>query len=252
MNKITFFMLTKMFILVSGFFVCCSCNTLISDKKFKKELVLTFKNDSIEYTVFQNSLKVNSDNISQCEKFLEINNSQNGFEIHGADIADIFSIFHNINKNNIDLRNRKAIFYSIIYKGVVVEDIKKEIFQKLLEQRDLKISKNIFKDSVNLLIGEDSIKIDQFLNTNNKDEIKVFLSNDKYILINVNLLIFSNTLNDLYPNRFFHKEDNQKRYNLEIPLGKNEESIIIYLQEQYGIRIEKIQKEIQTYIIIDK
>jgi hypothetical protein len=238
-------------ILVCIFF-CFSCNTFNSDKKFNKKQVLTFKNDSIEYTVFENSLKVNSDNISQCEKFLEINNSQNGFEIHGADIADLFSIFHNINKNNIDLRNRKAIFYSILYKGVVVDHVKTEIFQKLLDQRELKISKNSFKDSVNLLIDEDSIKIDQFLNRNNKDEIKVLLSNDKYILINVNLRILSNTLNELYPNKFFYNGENQKRYNLEIPLGKNEESIIIYLQEKYGIRIEKIQKEIQTYVIIDK
>jgi len=245
-------MLTKIFFLVSAFFISFSCNTLISDRNLKNKQVLTFKNDSIEYNVFEKSLKVNSDNISQCEKFLEFETSQNGFEIHGADIADIFSIFYNINKNNIDLQNRKAIFYSIIYKGVVVDHVKKEIFQKLLDQRNLKISKNIVQDNVNLMNVEDSCKLDQYLNTKTEIKIKVLLSNDKYNLINVDLLIFSNTLNELYPNRFFYKGEKQKRYNLEIPLGKDEESIIIYLQEKYGIRIEKIQNEIQTYIIDDK
>lgn len=241
----------KIFFLMCVFLVFFSCKTKIPDRIVNDNQILSYKNDSIEYVVFENNSKLNSDSISQCGKFLEVENTKNGFEIYGADIADLYSIFYNINKNNIDLRNQTAISYTIIYKGIIDDNVRKDLFQKLLDKRGLIISNKQISNEVNLIEIENSTKLDLFKNSKSDQDIKVLLGNDKYELINVSFVIFSNTLNNLYPNKFIYEGENQKRYNLEIPLGKDEDTMIKYLKEKYDININKTQKTIQTYIISD-
>src|SRR5690606_15931581 len=59
----------------------------------KGNIVLDFQNDTLNYKVYENQSKINSDNIDQCEKFLEYKNSPKSIEIYGADIADLYAIF---------------------------------------------------------------------------------------------------------------------------------------------------------------
>ena len=79
MNK-SFFIQAKISILACSFiFISCSVN--LSNKKTNDKQLLSFKNDSIEYAVYELDTKLDSENNQQCNNFKEIYNKNDGFEI---------------------------------------------------------------------------------------------------------------------------------------------------------------------------
>ncbi|HHT51739.1 MAG: hypothetical protein PHR19_04390 [Bacteroidales bacterium] len=213
--------------------------------------VLAFKSDSIEYVVYELDRKKDSENNQQCYNFVEINNKRDGFEIYGANIADLFSFFFNVDKHNIYFEDKKRSFYSVIYKGKVESEIKKDIFQKLIDYKGLKIVKNTILADINSLEIEKSIKLSSYINPNSNEKISILLNDEKYIFSNVNLIIFVKKLNELYPGKFFYEGDSTKRYNLEIPVGLGYGEIIFYLKDKYDISINNIQREVLMYSLIE-
>ena len=134
--------------------------------------VLAFKSDSIEYVVYELDRKKDSENNQQCYNFVEINNKRDGFEIYGANIADLFSFFFNVDKHNIYFEDKKRSFYSVIYKGKVESEIKKDIFQKLIDYKGLKIVKNTILADINSLEIEKSIKLSSYINPNSNEKFQ--------------------------------------------------------------------------------
>ena len=250
MNK-TFFSHVTMYIWVLCFiFISCSGN--LSDKNPDGKELLSFQSDSIEYVVNELDTKLDSQGKPQCDKFKEMNYTQDGFEIYGAHIADLFSFFFNVDEQNINFDSEKNSFYSIVYKGRVDEQIKRDIFHKLLDIKGLKIVENQILVAMSRLEIENSTKLDSYIHSNENDKISIESDGKKYIFSNVNFIIFTKKINEIYPNKFIYEGDSEKRYNLELPIGLEYSEMIDYLKKQYDISLIEIQKEILIYSFVEK
>src|SRR5690606_40989897 len=92
----------------------------------------------------------------------------------------------------------------------------------------------------------------QVSNKNIEEKSDMRLTADNYELTNCNLTILATALNELYPNTFFYEGKDKTRYDLEIPLQKNINSIKIYLSKNYGINSVPITKSVNIYEIKDR
>lgn len=249
-----FFNLAKIVFLTTLLLVNFSCNTRSTEQKEPTgDIILDIKTDDFEYKIYENRSKINSHNIEQCEKFTEYNNSSDGFEIYGADVADVFSIFENINRDNISLNNKEAIFYTVIYSGKQNDSVKKEILDYILDKRNLQVSTKLSKINVYGLKIVDSEKIVKYISEKKLGESsRLLLTDDNYELTNASLKNLTTALNELYSNAFFYEGDDNKKYDLKIPLGENIDEMIDYLSENYGLDSNSSVRKTQIYIIEDK
>lgn len=243
--------LAKMICILSIVLASISCNTRNTEKTNNLgNIVLDFKNDSLAYKVYENHSKISSNNIDQCEKFLEYKNSPDSFEIYGGDIADLFAIFFDKKRNNVRLNNKAAVFYTIKYNGIQNDSVKKDIINYLLNKRELKVLETTEEvNAYEISIGRTDKIAKHISNKNIEEGGRYALTDDNYELTNVNLTILVNALNELYPNSFFTKNNDVTKYNLKVSLGKNIDSIITYLNNNYGIESNPGTKKIDIYHI---
>lgn len=246
--------LAKFVFLITIIIACISCNSKKTEKdEYTENIVLDVKADAFEYKVYENHAKVNSDNIDQCEKFFEFKSNAEGFEIYGADIADLYATFSKISRNNVDLKNKKAVFYTVIYKGKQSDSVKNEILNYLLDKRNLQVIEHFLEvNSLNITVGN-SDKIAKYISKDgSKENSTTVMTDDNYELTNTNLKTLAVVLNDLYPNTFFYKGNEERKYDFKIPLGRDVNAIIDYLKETYGIESSPSVENITSYEIINK
>lgn len=244
----------KMIVLFTIVLASISCNTKSSEKEgFTKNIVLEVQRDTYKYKVYENHSKVNSDDIEQCEKFFEYHNNLDGFEVYGADIADLFAVFLNISRKNVTLENKKAVFYTVLYNGEHNDSIKKEILNYLLDKRSLEVIEFSSEvDAFNLLVGDTDKLIKYRSNDNSGVSNKVSLKTDYYELTNANLKILETILNELYPNTFFYEGSDNTKYDFKIPLGLDTDAMIEYLIKTYGVDSQLSVITIKSYAVKDK
>ena len=253
MNK-KLFNLAKMICLLTMILASISCITRNTEKTdYPGNIVLDFKNDTLIYKVYENYSKINSDNIDQCEKFLEYKNSPESLEIYGADIADLYALFFNKNRDNVRLNNKVAVFYTVTYNGTQNDSVKEEIINYLLNKRDLQVSESTKEINAYKISIGNADKIAKYISKNNSEvNSRVILTDDNYELTNANLKILATVLNELYPNTFFYEGNEEMKCDLKIPLGQDINSIIDYLSENYGIDSNLSVGSIRAYEIKDK
>lgn len=247
--KIFYLGFTKFFLFSVVVSVSISCNNedLQKIKQSKDNILLQEKTKDFQYSIFEDRTKVDSYNVEQCEKYLSFKSSSNGFEVYGADIADLFSLFYNVNKSSIDLQNKDAIFYTINYTGLKSDSMRVEIMQKLLSLRKLEVKEgSVIKKVFNLN------EIDQDILDKHKTDSKensVNLNRKSYELRGVNLIILINTLNNLYSNSFALKITDQNFYNFQIPLQIDKVKMIEFLKLKYGIGFLEAKNKLIKYEI---
>lgn len=253
MNK-NLIILVKIIFQLAIILTSTSCNTSNNEKnEYTENIILDVKTDIYEYKVYENHSKVNSDNIDQCEKFFEYTSNAEGFEIYGADIADLYATFSNIGRNKVELKNKKAIFYTVIYKGEQNDSVNNVITKYLLDKRNLQVAEYFSEVNAFTINVDNTNKIAEYINKNNSDESsRILLKVDNYELTNVNLKIIATTLNELYPNTFFYKGDDETKYNLKIPLKQDLNAITDYLSKNYGIESSPSVETIKFYEIINR
>ncbi|WP_277631670.1 hypothetical protein [Avrilella dinanensis] len=246
--------LAKMICLLTMILASISCMTRNTEKTNPKgNIVLDFQNDTLNYKVYENQSKINSDNIDQCEKFLEYKNSPKSIEIYGADIADLYAIFFGKNRDNVQLNNKGAIFYTVIYNGKQNDSVKKDIINHLLNKRNLKVSESTKEINAYRISIGNADKITKYISGKSiEGKSKMVLTDDNYEITNADLSMLAIALNDLYPNTFFSENNDVTKYNLKIPLEKDIDSIIAYLYENYGIVSNPIANKVNTYEVKDK
>lgn len=246
--------LAKIICLLTMVLASISCDTRNTEKiDYLGNILLDFENDTLAYKVYENHSKVNSDNIDQCEKFIEYKSSPDSFEIHGGDIADLYAIFLNKNRDNVELNNKTAIFYTVTYNGTQNDSVKKGIIKYLIDIRKLKVVETSKEISAFKISIDNTAKIAKYIsNKSVKDKSRMMLTDDNYEIMNADLSIFATALNDLYPNTFFSENNDVTKYNLKIPLEKDIDSIITYLNDNYGIKSNPINKKVNIYEIMDK
>lgn len=245
--------LAKFVFLITIILAFISCNSKKTEKdEYTENIVLDVKADAFEYKVYENHAKVNSDNIDQCEKFFEFKSDAEGFEIYGADIADLYATFSKISRNNVDLKNKKAIFYTVIYKGKQVDSVKNEILKYLLDKRNLQVVEHSLEVNALNITVRSSDKIEKYISKDSKEGSTTVITDDNYELTNTNLKTVAIVLNDLYPNTFFYKGNEETKYDFKIPLGRDVNDMIDYLKENYGIESSPSVENITSYEIINK
>ena len=217
-------------------------------------LILESKNNFESYQVHEEFKKIDKDGSNECEKFITFDRNDKGFEMYGADIADIFSVFTNKNRNDIILKNENNSFYSIVYKGKNHDSISKIILNKILDLKALKIDTIRAKNNMYAVENIDYQKINQFSNLIKDAEIKSYISNNLYKVENANISVLLTTLNDIFPKTFAtnYKQDDSKRYNFEFPLGKDKTDIINLFKDKYGVTFILTESEYANYIIEKK
>lgn len=232
-------------LLLSTILLLISCSKSNNDKIE----ILNYKDNHISYQVFEQLSKVNSDDIDQCKNFLEYNNSANGFEIYGASIADVYSNLYNVDRNKIQLEDKKTIFYSIIYKGSKNNEIIKDMVEKLLNKRNLDVSKTPEIVEVYVLLPSAHQTLNEFVNSNESEASSVTFLNNEIQLKNGTLSMLIQSLNEHYPNSFVYNNNSSKKFNLKIPITKSIHETIDYMQDKYGITFAKEKQTIEQYII---
>lgn len=214
-----------------------------------KKQILNYKNNEVSYQVYEHSSKVNDDNIDQCKNFLEFSSSNTGFELYGASIADVYSYLFDVERANVKLEDKKAIFYSIIYNGPKNDTIIKDAFNKLLKSRNLNVTTNAQVFAVYTLPENALQLLDKYASTNNTEASGVTFSNNKIQLNNGTLPMLINSLNEQYPNTFATNLTSTSKFNLTIPIFKTANQTINYIKANYGITFIKQNKIIPQYII---
>lgn len=237
-------------IFISISFICCTIKSQTTNDSV--EPIISFKNDSIEYSVFETSVKTDAENDIQCKNYLSSFFDSKGFEINGADFADLYSQFFNIEKQFINLKINDKSFYNIVFKGTYNDSIKKALFQKIAEVKNIKISQEYISKEVYVLDIKESRKLDQYLCNLCGDNPIVKGENNKYHFKNCNFTLIVSVLNQWHPNKFFFDGDQTKKYNIKIPTSKDEKETIQYLKDYYDIKITLTQKEFVFYTISPK
>ncbi len=214
--------------------------------------ILSYKDNHISYQVFEQLSKVSSDDIDQCENFLEYNNSANGFEIYGASIADVYSNLYDVDRNKIKLKDKKAIFYSIIYKGPKNTEIIKDMVEKLLNKRNLNVLTASEVMTVYVLSPTADQILNEFVNPNESDPSSVTFLNNEIQLKNGTLSMLIRSLNEHYTNSFVYNENSSKKFDLKIPMTTSIDETIDYMHNKYGITFTKENQTMERYIISHK
>lgn len=248
MNFNPFKLFIKITYIIAFLVIIISCKNQVSEDQ---TTILNYKNNNIEYQVNESLSKMNSNDIEQCEKFLEYTTSDDGFEIGGATLGDLYSIIYNINPSKIELLDKKALFYSVVYKGEKDDAVLDDLFEQLLNRRNLEVSSFNKNVSLATLSLDGSEKIQQHLGTN-LDESEIVYEEGGYVCKNVNLELFVKSLNGIYFNEFSFKDDLKNKYNLEIPLGKSKDDMIKYLEVAYGFKISNELSTIEIHQIAMK
>lgn len=227
--------------------ICCSIKTDKNNDSLKP--IVSYKNDSIEYIVYEQSLKVNADNKIQCDHFLNFSENLNGFEIEGADLADLYSFLYQISRNYIHLDTKEIYYYNIDFKGVPNDSIKKEIWNKIKEIKKIEITHETKNQDIYILDPTKSTKLNQYLSKNQSQGTKITGNNEKTIYKNATISMIVNNLNEWYSEKFVYTGNQSQKYNIEIPNGKSETYLVQYLKNQFDIKIDKSQKSVTFYKI---
>lgn len=243
MNHNPFKLFAKITYIITLLLIIISCKNQVNEEQ---TTILNYKNNNIEYQVKESLSKSNSNDIEQCEKFLEYSNDTNGFKVNGATLGDLYSIIYSINPSKVELLDKKALFYSVVYKGEKDDAVLDDLFKQILNKRKLGISLTNRKIDLTVLSLENSKKINEYLSVD-AIESEIIYNEDKYICKNVNLEIFVKVLNNLFPNEFSYKGNLNDNYNLEIPIGLSKVEMIKYLYETYDINHNTELVSIEIY-----
>jgi len=218
------------------------------NNNIKKE-ILNYKDTEVSYQVFEQLSKVNSDDIDQCENFLEYSSSNTSFELYGASIADVYSNLYDVDRSNVKLEDKKAIFYSINYNGIKNDSIIKDMVDKLLKSRNLKVTTTSQVVTVYYLPENTHQVLEKYTSVNAAEETSVSFSNNEIELKNGTLAMLIGTLNEHYPNTFACNDKSTRKFNLTIPVLQTANETINYIKANYGISFTTENKRIQQYII---
>jgi len=250
MNKI-FVLISRitLFIFIAISLICCAQKNKTNSDSLKP--LISFKNDSIEYMVYEHSAKVDADNKEQCDHFLNFNEGLKGFEINGADMADLYSFLYQINRNYIHLNAKEINYYNIDFKGIPKDAIKKEIWNKMMEIKKIVITQETKNQEIYILDPTNSQKLNQYLSKNQSQGTDITGNNEKTIYKNATISMIVNNLNEWYSEKFVYTGNQPQKYDIEIPNGKSEVFIIQYLKEQFDIKIEKSERSAIFYTISD-
>ena len=122
-------------------------------KSTSNALVLEDKNKFGSYQIHEQPDKMDRNSEAQCEKFFQFISTDSGFEMYGANIADVFSQIKNKNRSDVVFKNENNSFYSIVYKGKNNDSASNIILNKLLDFKGLKIDSIKHKqDSLRLIL----------------------------------------------------------------------------------------------------
>ncbi len=242
---LVFRIILSVFIVMS--LICCTIKTNKNNDSLKP--MISYKNDSIEYIVYEHSAKVNAENKEQCDHYLNFNEDFNGFEINGADLADLYSFLNQISRNYIHLNIKEISYYNIDFKGGTNDSIKKEIWNKIMEIQKMVITQETKNQDIYILDPTNSQKLNQYLSKKQSQETKIKGNNENTIFKNATLSMIVNHLNEWYSEKFVYSGNHSQKYNIEIPNGKSEAFIVQYLKDQFDIKIEKSQKSVTFYKI---
>ena len=220
------------YILIILIFISCKKN-----ENFTKSIILQENNDDYSYQIIKYNSKVNANNIDQCEKFLEYKSDENGYQIHGASIADLYSFFYNIKKYNINLISKDAIFYSIYFNGINDSIVNKNIFDKLLKLRKLEVI-NINKELPVYVLSRE-LNPKNLSYSTNQLETHIKISEGKLELQNCSINLLAERLSDMYNVKIISSNSTDEKYDFTVPINREVKETFKYLQSKYQIRIKK-------------
>lgn len=229
-----------------------SCSIKNKTNNDSLEPLISYKNDSIEYIVYELSEKVDADNQEQCNHYLNFNESLNGFEINGADMADLYSFFYRISRKNIHLNSKEINYFNIDFKGIPKDTLKREIWNKIMEIKKMGITQTTKKQDIYILDPTNSQKLNQYLSKNQSQGTEITGNNKKTIYKNATISMIVNNLNEWYSEKFVYTGNQPQKYDIEIPNGLSEAFILQYLKDQFGIKIEKSERSVISYTISEK
>jgi hypothetical protein len=211
--------------------------------------LITFKNDSIEYIVLENSMTIIDEIQAQTNYSYELHQNSDGFKIYGITLADLYALSYNVNKNCVKSELKEKNLYNVIYKGLPNDSIKKEIFEQIVKLKKLFITESTCRELFYIMDIKKSKKLKRYLSISSSIGSFVNGTNEKYVFTNTPFPDFVEKLNSKYQDHFLYEGDQKTRYNLEFPNEKNEKYIVKYLKKRYGIKIRKIHVTLKIYTI---